>query len=224
MVCMCLYVCVPVCLCLCVCVRVHTDSVHSTVGIVGVCTDWSGARNTRVTDVVLQLEQRSLALRCLAPSVTSCRVRRARLPGSYGWTTRLNTPPALASRAFALHGLVARSRWLLRLGRCILAGEVTRCRCGPVGARPPRLLFRLKPRGHSAAALAVSVLGLLYQAAKGGQQLDTPLCTGVSSCLSTQTERSVPSVESVVSLVASATAPVPCAAARLPGSYGWKLS
>ena len=136
----------------------------------------------------------------------------------------MNTPPALASRAFALHGLVARSRWLLRLGRCILAGEVTRCRCGPVGARPPRLLFRLKPRGHSAAALAVSVLGLLYQAAKGGQQLDTPLCTGVSSCLSTQTERSVPSVESVVSLVASATAPVPCAAARLPGSYGWKLS
>ena len=149
------------------------------------------------------------------------RVRRARLPGSYGWTTRLNTPPALASRAFALHGLVARSRWLLRLGRCILAGEVTRCRCGPVGARPPRLLFRLKPRGHSAAALAVSVLGLLYQAAKGGQQLDTPLCTGVSSCLSTQTGRSVPSVESVVSLVASATAPSPCAAARLPGSYGW---
>ena len=57
--------------------------------------------------------------------------------------------------------------------------------------------------------------------AKGGQQLDTPLRTGVSSCLSTQTERSVPSVESVVSLVASATAPSPCAAARLPGSYGW---
>ena len=146
-------------------------------------------------------------MRCLAPSATSFRVRRARLPGSYGWTTQLNTLSALASRAYALHGLVARSRWLLRLGRCILAGEVTRCRCGRVGARPPRLLFRLKPRGHSAAALAVSVLGLLYQAAKGGQQLDTPLCTGVSSCLSTQTERSVPSVESVVSLVTIVVAP-----------------
>ena len=63
------------------------------------CTDWSGARNTRVTGAVLHLERRSLALRCLAPSVASFRVRRARVPGSYGWTTRLHTPPALASRA-----------------------------------------------------------------------------------------------------------------------------
>ena len=34
------------------------------------CTDWSGARNTRVTGAVLHLEKRSLALRCLAPSDT----------------------------------------------------------------------------------------------------------------------------------------------------------
>ena len=107
-----------------------------------------------------------------------------------------------------------------RAGRCILAGEVTRCWCGRVSALLPRLLFRLKPRGHSAAA-PPCLCWACFTRQLGWPTLDTPLCTGVSSCLSTQTGRSVPSVESVVSLVASATAPSPCAAARLPGSYGW---